>query len=145
MPTEGLYFKDFVHKYVDCRNLLTSHKVDGIVNMHRIKSDKASVTMKTFRAVLILYTVNQNWKFNLKNLTARIRILWGFFRAKASNDCQYRGVAQRAIFTGKVHKPPLGVNVNYFKAKWVQCIHMGPSESLRPPKNVMHWYKYSYS
>ena len=106
--------------------------MDGIVNMHRIKSDKASVTMKTFRAVLILYTVNQNWKFDLKNLTAIIRILRGFFRAKASNDCQYRGVAQRAKFTGKVHKPPLGVNVISFELNG--CNVSASAKSLLLPK-----------
>ena len=44
----------FVHWLLPCLRWLTSHKVDGIVNMHSIKSDKARVTIKTFLAVLIL-------------------------------------------------------------------------------------------
>ena len=56
-------------------------------------------------------------------------------------------VAQRAKFAEKVNKPPLRVNVMHFELNGLNAfiIHIGPLESLRPPKVIMHGGKYSNS
>jgi hypothetical protein len=45
---------------------------------------------------------------------------------------------QRAKFAEKVHKPPLWINVIDFELNGFNAIHMGPLESLRPQKVMMH-------
>ena len=66
--------------------------------------------------------------------TACSRLKLGFLPGVAVES----GGAKRAKFNEKVHKPPLKINVINFELN-------GFNVSLRPPKNVMHLYKYSNS